>query len=145
LRKKPPRKSQTPAIPPLAKLAAEPRSSHRHQTNPVQTYLNNHKKPATSISHNPAAAHSKLFPSSPEQTHDWPTDTMSTKIPSIAVTDTIGKHNEELLRDPATGLMPWETRLGRLMHRVEDAVRCVARKAPHVFFAAANQRMKKRR
>ena len=81
---------------------------------------------------------------------------MSTNIPSIAVSDAIGKHNEELLRDSKTGLMPWETRLGRLLRRLEDTGRRIARKvvqvmfaaarkAPHVFFAAANQRMKKRR
>ena len=82
---------------------------------------------------------------------------MSTKIPSIVVADAIGKHNEELLRDPKTGLMPWETRLGRLLRRLEDTGRCIvmmtgiqvifaaARKAPRVFFAAASQRMKKRR
>lgn len=81
---------------------------------------------------------------------------MSTKIPSIAVADAIGEHNEELLRNPVTGLMPWETRLGRLMGRLEDICRRIARKAVHVmpaaarkvlnvFFAAASQRMKKRR
>ena len=81
---------------------------------------------------------------------------MSTKIPSIVVADAIGKHNEELLRDPKTGLMPWETRLGRLLRRLEDTGRRIAkkgiqvifaaaRKAPRVFFAAASQRMKKRR
>lgn len=91
------------------------------------------------------------------RTNSRPTANMSSSsIPFIVVADTTGKHNEELLRDPATGLMPWETRLGRTTHRVEDAVRCVARqaarvmfeaagKAPHVFFAAANQHMKKRR
>lgn len=31
---------------------------------------------------------------------------MSTKIPSIVVADAIDKHNEELLRDPKTDLMP---------------------------------------
>lgn len=81
---------------------------------------------------------------------------MKTNIPSIAVTDAIGKHNEELLRDPKTGLMPWETRLGRLLRRLEDIGRRIAKKvmevmfaaatkASHVFFAAASQRMKKRR
>ena len=53
---------------------------------------------------------------------------MRTSIPSIAVADAIGKHNEELLRDPKTGLMPWETRLGRLLHRLEDTGRRIARK-----------------
>ena len=81
---------------------------------------------------------------------------MSTNIPSIAVTDAIGEHNEELLRNPVTGLLPWETRLGRLMRRLEDVGRRIARKAVrvmlaaarmaiHIFFAAASQRMKKRR
>ena len=81
---------------------------------------------------------------------------MKTNIPSIAVTDAIGKHNEELLRDPKTGLMPWETRLGRLLRRLEDIGKRIAKKvievmfasatkASHVFFAAASQRMKKRR
>lgn len=81
---------------------------------------------------------------------------MSTKIPSIAVADAIGEHNEELLRNPVTGLMPWEMRIGRLMRRWEDVGRRItrkavhvmlaaARKAIHVFFAAASQRMEKRR
>jgi hypothetical protein len=81
---------------------------------------------------------------------------MSTKIPTISVADSIGKHNEELLRDPKTGLMPWETRFGRLKRQVEDAIRRLARKALrvllavvskafHIFYAAAGQRMKKRR
>ena len=81
---------------------------------------------------------------------------MRTNIPSIAVSDTIGKHNEELLRDPKTGLMPWETRPGRLLRRLKDTGKCIAKKvievmfasatkASHVFFAAASQRMKKRR
>ncbi len=81
---------------------------------------------------------------------------MSTKIPTIVVADAIGKHNEELLRDPKTGLMPWETRLGKLKRRLKDAVRrlarkavrvmfAIARKAFRVFFAAASQRMQKRR
>jgi hypothetical protein len=81
---------------------------------------------------------------------------MSTKIPTISIADAIGKHNEELLRDPKTGLMPWETRLGRLKRRLKEAVKVIARKAvrvmfavaskaPHIFFAAASQRIQKRR
>lgn len=69
LRERPPQQSQTPAISSLAKHPAQPRSSHRHKTDPVQTYLTNHKKPVASISRNPAAAaQTKLFPSPPEQT-----------------------------------------------------------------------------
>jgi hypothetical protein len=132
-----------------------PNSQHNraHPIPPDQSHSNlPHQQQGT---RNLDISRSELFPSPPEQ-NPRQTDTMSTKIPTIFVADTIGKHNEELLRDPKTGLMPWETRLGRLKRWLEDAVRHIARKAvraifavankaPHIFFAAASQRMQKHR
>jgi len=74
--------------------------------------------------------------------------TTSSKIPSITVGDPIGKHNEELLRDPKTGLLPWETVRGRSVLRLwemGEAVGRAARKVFDVVCAAASQRVKKRR
>jgi len=74
---------------------------------------------------------------------------MLSNVPEIVVNDYTDKHNVELLWDHRTGLMPWETRFGRLRRRVarvQDAVKRAVRRVVQdlVFVAAVSQPVKKR-
>jgi alpha-D-ribose 1-methylphosphonate 5-triphosphate synthase subunit PhnG len=70
-------------------------------------------------------------------------------VPEIVVNDVTNKYNVEILRNHKTGLLPWETRIGRLKRRftrVEDAVKRAVRKGVQdlVVVAAVSYRLKKR-
>jgi hypothetical protein len=125
---------------------AQSRSSRRHQIEPrVNTPSKQPREPTHSISRlsEHHRAHSLATRRNPR-----PTDTMS-NVPEIVVNDVTNKYNVEILRNHKTGLLPWETRIGRLKRRftrVEDAVKRAVRKGVQdlVVVAAVSYRIKKR-